>query len=47
MTASETLLMIAIQAPQTYLNRDGLIAEVGDFIEPLASRILIITSPQA
>lgn len=39
--------MMAIQAPQNYLNRDGLISEVGDFVGPLASRILIVTGPQA
>ncbi|MCA5918415.1 iron-containing alcohol dehydrogenase family protein [Pectobacterium brasiliense] len=39
--------MIAIQAPQTYLNRDGVIRSVGDYAAPYASTILIITSPQA
>lgn len=39
--------MMAIQAPQNYLNRDGLISEVGDFVGPLASRILIVAGPQA
>ncbi|MBN3080442.1 iron-containing alcohol dehydrogenase family protein [Pectobacterium polaris] len=39
--------MIAIQAPQTYLNRDGVIRSVGDYTAPYASTILIITSPQA
>ncbi|MFJ5335735.1 iron-containing alcohol dehydrogenase family protein [Pectobacterium sp. CHL-2024] len=39
--------MIAIQAPQTYLNRDGVIRSVGEYAAPYASTILIITSPQA
>ncbi|MCL6359987.1 iron-containing alcohol dehydrogenase family protein [Pectobacterium polaris] len=39
--------MIAIQAPQTYLNRDGVIRSVGEYTAPYASTILIITSPQA
>ncbi|MBG0753325.1 MULTISPECIES: iron-containing alcohol dehydrogenase family protein [Pectobacterium] len=39
--------MIAIQAPQTYLNRDGVIRSVGDYAAPYANTILIITSPQA
>lgn len=39
--------MIAIQVPDTYLNQDGLLAQVGDYIQPLAKRVLIITSPTA
>ncbi|MEI7266353.1 iron-containing alcohol dehydrogenase [Pectobacterium versatile] len=39
--------MIAIQAPQTYLNRDGVIRSVGEYAAPYASTVLIITSPQA
>ncbi|RLM23872.1 glycerol dehydrogenase [Brenneria alni] len=39
--------MIAIQAPQTYLNRDGIIDNVGEYITPFAKTLLIITSPQA
>ncbi|MDX6914126.1 iron-containing alcohol dehydrogenase family protein [Pectobacterium carotovorum] len=39
--------MIAIQAPQTYLNRDGVIRSVGEYAAPYARTILIITSPQA
>ncbi|EHD22266.1 MULTISPECIES: iron-containing alcohol dehydrogenase family protein [Brenneria] len=39
--------MIAIQAPGTYLNRDGVIGAVGEFVKPLAETLLIITSPQA
>ncbi|MBJ7220295.1 MULTISPECIES: iron-containing alcohol dehydrogenase family protein [unclassified Brenneria] len=39
--------MIAIQAPQTYLNRDGVITTVGEFVKPLADTLLIVTSPQA
>lgn len=39
--------MIAIQAPETYLNRDGVIHSVGEFITPYAKTILIVTSHQA
>ncbi|MFC3396102.1 iron-containing alcohol dehydrogenase family protein [Brenneria rubrifaciens] len=39
--------MIAIQAPDTYLNRNGVIRSVGEFITPLAKTLLIVTSPQA
>ncbi|PWC13760.1 oxidoreductase [Brenneria roseae subsp. americana] len=39
--------MIAIQAPETYLNRDGVIRSVGEFITPFAKTVLIVTSPQA
>ncbi|ATA24519.1 glycerol dehydrogenase [Brenneria goodwinii] len=39
--------MIAIQAPQTYLNRDGVISNIGEYITPFAKNILIVTSPHA
>ncbi|QTF09083.1 iron-containing alcohol dehydrogenase family protein [Brenneria izadpanahii] len=39
--------MIAIQAPQTYLNRDGVIGNIGEYITPFAKTILIVTSPHA
>ncbi|MEH2920052.1 iron-containing alcohol dehydrogenase family protein [Samsonia erythrinae] len=39
--------MIAIQAPQTYLNRDGVIRSVGEYAAPHARTLLIITSSQA
>ncbi|MBN3214340.1 oxidoreductase, partial [Pectobacterium brasiliense] len=39
--------MISIQAPQTYLNRDGVIRSVVEYAAPYAITILIITSPQA
>ncbi|ACS85098.1 iron-containing alcohol dehydrogenase family protein [Musicola paradisiaca] len=39
--------MIAIKVPDTYLNQDGIIARVGDYIQPLAHRVLIVTSPRA
>ncbi|AHB11083.1 iron-containing alcohol dehydrogenase family protein [Zymomonas mobilis] len=39
--------MIAIQAPKSYINEDGITAKVGEYVTPLAKHILIITSPKA
>lgn len=39
--------MLAIKTPQNYLNQDGVIEKVGEFIAPLAQKVLIVTSPRA
>lgn len=40
--------MIAVKAPQNYLNEAGLINRLGDYVAPIArDRVMIITSPRA
>ncbi|MCU5773612.1 iron-containing alcohol dehydrogenase family protein [Erwiniaceae bacterium BAC15a-03b] len=39
--------MLAIKSPHSYYQQAGLVARVGEYIAPLATRIAIITSPQA
>ncbi|MFW5402291.1 iron-containing alcohol dehydrogenase family protein [Yersinia sp. 1252 StPb PI] len=39
--------MLAIKTPQNYLNQDGVTEKVGQFIAPLAQKVLIVTSPRA
>lgn len=39
--------MLAIKTPQHYLNQDGISGKIGQFVAPLAQRVLIVTSPRA
>ncbi|MFS2224310.1 iron-containing alcohol dehydrogenase family protein [Pantoea sp. B65] len=39
--------MLAIKSPHSYLQQPGLAGRVGEYIAPLATRIAIISSPQA
>ncbi|KAA8999043.1 iron-containing alcohol dehydrogenase family protein [Affinibrenneria salicis] len=39
--------MVSIQVPQNYLNSDGIINRAGEYVAPLARKVLIISSPRA
>jgi len=39
--------MVSIKTPENYLQQAGLISKTGEYVAPLATRVLIITGPTA